>query len=47
MSIEIVEKAPTPEEFVAMRITAGLSAKSLEAARIGLPNSLYAVSIRY
>ncbi|EGU57742.1 hypothetical protein VINI7043_24107 [Vibrio nigripulchritudo ATCC 27043] len=46
MSIEIVEKAPTPEEFVAMRITAGLSAKSLEAARIGLPNSLYAVSIR-
>ncbi|UAB73485.1 GNAT family N-acetyltransferase [Vibrio sp. SCSIO 43132] len=46
MSIKTFEEAPTPEEFVAMRITAGLSAKSLEAARIGLPNSLYAVSIR-
>ncbi|MBQ4845901.1 GNAT family N-acetyltransferase [Pseudoalteromonas sp. MMG013] len=46
MAIIFEEKVPEPEEFCALRVTAGLSAKSLEAATIGLPNSLYGISIR-
>ncbi|WMN61912.1 GNAT family N-acetyltransferase (plasmid) [Pseudoalteromonas xiamenensis] len=46
MNINVEEKVPSPAEFCAMRIKAGLSAKSIEAASIGLPNSLYGISIR-
>lgn len=46
MNITIEEKVPSPEEFCAMRVKAGLSAKSIEAATIGLSNSLYGVSMR-
>ena len=46
MTFTFEEKAPSPDEFCALRVTAGLSAKSLEAAKIGLPNSLYGVSVR-
>lgn len=40
------EKVPSPKEFCEMRVKAGLSAKSLKAATIALPNSLYGISIR-
>ncbi|GAD75828.1 putative acetyltransferase [Vibrio azureus NBRC 104587] len=46
MTIVFEEKVPTPEEYCAMRMKAGLSAKSLQAAQSGLPNTLYAISIR-
>ncbi|KLV10332.1 GNAT family N-acetyltransferase [Photobacterium ganghwense] len=46
MNLEITETLSATEEYVALRVTAGLSAKSLEAAKIGLPNSLYMVCIR-
>ncbi|MEX2962547.1 GNAT family N-acetyltransferase [Microbulbifer sp. TYP-18] len=46
MSIKYEEKVPSPREYCDLRVKAGLSAKSLEAARIGLPNSLYGISIR-
>ena len=46
MKIQIEECVPSAQEYCAMRIKAGLSPKSLEAAHIGLPNTLYGVSIR-
>ena len=46
MSIEITSTTPSPSEYVALRVAAGLSAKSVAAAEIGLPNSLYAVCVR-
>ncbi|MEJ2762945.1 GNAT family N-acetyltransferase [Photobacterium sp. MCCC 1A19761] len=45
MTLNIVEQLPSAEMFCALRVKAGLSAKSLQAATIGLPNSLYGVSI--
>ncbi|HAS6943419.1 TPA: GNAT family N-acetyltransferase [Vibrio parahaemolyticus] len=46
MTIKFEEKVPSPKEFCDMRVKAGLSPKSLKAATIALPNSLYGVSIR-
>lgn len=46
MTIRYEEKVPNPNEFCDMRVKAHLSPKSLEAATIGLPNSLYGISIR-
>ena len=37
---------PGAEEYVALRAACGLSARSVEAARLGLPNSLFATTIR-
>lgn len=41
MTIKYEEFVPSPEEYCEMRVKAGLSPKSLQAAEIGLPNSLY------
>nr|WP_188697945.1 GNAT family N-acetyltransferase [Bowmanella pacifica] len=46
MMLTIKEHAPSPQEYCDLRVAAGLSAKSLQAAQIGLPNSLYAVCMR-
>ncbi|KJY91447.1 MULTISPECIES: GNAT family N-acetyltransferase [Vibrio] len=46
MDIIFEHKTPSPEEYCQMRILAGLSAKSLQAAELGLPNTLYGVSVR-
>jgi len=46
MTIRYEEHVPSPQEYCEMRVKAGLSPKSLKAAEIGLPNSLYGVSIR-
>ena len=46
MELNYKEIMPSPGEFCELRVKAGLSAKSLKAATIALPNSLYAVSIR-
>ncbi|EGQ8047269.1 GNAT family N-acetyltransferase [Vibrio parahaemolyticus] len=46
MTIRYEAKAPSPNEFCKMRVKAGLSPKSLKAATIALPNSLYAISVR-
>ena len=37
---------PAWEEYINLRLAAGLSRKSEAAARAGLPNSLFAVSVR-
>lgn len=44
--VEIIESPPTAQEYLALRVKAGLSPKSVKAAEIGLPNSLYAVQFR-
>lgn len=44
--ISIVHEAPSTKEYCSMRIAAGLSPKSETSASIGLPKSLFAVSIR-
>ena len=46
MNLTCKETSPDPSEFCDLRVKAGLSAKSLKAATIALPNSLYAISIR-
>lgn len=39
--------APSPEDYINLRVEAGLSGKSPEAASIGLENSLFAVTVYY
>lgn len=46
MAYEVSDEVPTPEEYCKLRIDAGLSEKSIKAARIGLKNSLFTVSVR-
>ena len=36
----------TPEEYCALRLAAGMSGRSLKAARQGLPNTLFGVTVR-
>jgi GNAT superfamily N-acetyltransferase len=43
--IELVERFPGIEDYRRMRVEAGLSPKTLEAARRGLANTLYGVSL--
>lgn|GEM_PF-6329660 len=44
-SLEIRDGAPTVEDYRRVRTGAGLSAKTVEAAAIGLPNTWYGVTI--
>ncbi|MCF2899265.1 GNAT family N-acetyltransferase [Pseudoalteromonas sp. OFAV1] len=46
MEYRLIEQLPSAEEYCAMRLKAGLSARSLAAAKAGLPNSLYAICVR-
>ncbi len=43
---ELVVATPSIDEYRHLRVAAGLSAKSAEAAAAGLPNTLFAVLIR-
>lgn len=44
--IELVEHFPEVEDYCRLRSLAGMSPKTAEAARKGLPNTLYGVSLR-
>ena len=46
MTVVFKKQAPGSVEFCDLRVKAGLSAKSLQAAQIALPNSLFAVAGR-
>ncbi|MDL5362616.1 GNAT family N-acetyltransferase [Halalkalicoccus sp. NIPERK01] len=46
MTYEIETEPPTPAEFVSLRRAAGLNAHTEEAARRGLGNELFAVTVR-
>ena len=43
---ELVEATPSSDDYRRLRIAAGLSPKTAEAAAAGLPNTIYAVVIR-
>lgn len=44
-NITVSYEAPNPEEFIDLRVKAGMSKKSLEGAAIGLKNSYYSVAL--
>lgn len=44
--IELSEETPGTDEYRGLRVAAGLSAKTAEAASLGLPGTLYAVCLR-
>ena len=43
----LIERTPSVEEYRRLRTAAGLSAKSAEAAALGLPNSWFALVVEY
>ena len=43
---ELLLETPEIEEYLGLRVAAGLSPKSPEGAAIGLPNTLFAVTVR-
>jgi len=43
---ELIEAVPSSEDYRRLRVAAGLSPKSAEAAAAGLPNTCFAVVIR-
>jgi GNAT superfamily N-acetyltransferase len=45
-NIQLVERFPDAGDYCRLRSVAGMSPKTLEAARKGLPNTLYGVSLR-
>jgi GNAT superfamily N-acetyltransferase len=45
-NIQLVEHFPDAAEYCRLRSEAGMSPKTLEAARKGLPNTLYGVSLQ-
>lgn len=47
MEYTLIKKAPPAEDYIHIRVTAGLSGRTIEAATIGLKNSLYAVHIKH
>jgi GNAT superfamily N-acetyltransferase len=44
--IDLVERFPGVDDYCRMRVAAGMSPKTPEAARQGLPNTLYGVSLQ-
>lgn len=44
---QVINEVPSVETYIKIRLAAGLSRKSEEAARLGLPNSLYSVVIYF
>lgn len=47
MEFQILDQIPTSAEYCELRKLCGLSEKTLQAADMGLPRSLYAVTIRF
>lgn len=47
VNYELSEEVPRVSDYIDIRLKAGLSRKSEEAARIGLPNSLYSVVVYF
>jgi len=46
LSFQTLYEAPTPDEYIKLRIKAGLSLKDPEASKIALQNSIFAVTLR-
>jgi ribosomal protein S18 acetylase RimI-like enzyme len=46
VDIQINEVPPTPEEYCLLRSKCGLGVRTVDAAKLALPRSLYALSLR-
>lgn len=46
MKYNVQIQAPSPQEYCDLRVLTGMSPKTIEAATVSLPKSLYAISIR-
>ncbi|MGV3466552.1 MAG: GNAT family N-acetyltransferase [Heyndrickxia sp.] len=46
LDFQILYEAPTPEEYMKLRVKAGLSPKDPEASKIALQNSIFIVTLR-
>jgi GNAT superfamily N-acetyltransferase len=44
---QLKDETPSVENYINIRLAAGLSRKSEKAAELGLPNSLYAVTVYF
>lgn len=42
---KVTHIAPTPEDYINLRVEAGMSSKSMVAASVGLKNSLFAITV--
>ena len=47
MHYELREEVPSVSDYINIRLNAGLSRKSEEAATIGLPNSIFSVVVYF
>jgi GNAT superfamily N-acetyltransferase len=47
LNYELKEEIPSINDYIQIRIKAGLSEKSIEAATAGLPNSIYSVVVYF
>jgi len=47
MPYEVVRETPSVEDYLKLRHATGLGDKSVEGAQRGLPNTLFAVQVRY
>ena len=47
MEYDIREEVPSVDDYIDIRLKAGLSRKSEEAATIGLSNSIYSVVVYF
>ena len=45
-SIKVIEEVPGAKEYCSLRVECGLSPKTVEAAEVGLPRSLFSVCLR-
>lgn len=43
--VELVERFPGAEDYCRLRAQAGMATRTIEAARLGLPHTLYGVSL--
>ncbi len=46
IEVEVIHKAPSPKEYVALRMAAGLSPRNEQNAAIALKHSIFSVSLR-
>ena len=44
---QVKEEIPSVEDYINIRLAAGLSRKSKEATKLALPNSIYAVTVYF
>ncbi len=47
MNYKLIKKAAPPKDYINIRVSAGLSGRTIQAAKKGLKNSLFAVHVKF